>query len=170
MPDTDVPNIASPLNRLTGSAQRTQIWRSPRRRKLFGLGFLALVLASLLFFKESASLTDILQEWESAALPIISPSATVTSSPPSPPIATGNATVLDSVVEKAEPVVFVLIMWSEASAREGALLIKVCSAGSYILPCDLLKDSPSSSTAAAPQSSTSSAMILRSDSWRRGWP
>ena len=99
------------------------IWRL-RRRKLVPLACIALILSLLLFYRELLSSSKDAGQLKSVQSPSfnapntnISTSTTLTESLP--------AADTDSVHHAEEPIVFLFIIWSEPSAAEGALLIKV---------------------------------------------
>jgi tellurite resistance protein TehA-like permease len=92
------------------------IWRL-RRRKLIPLACIALFLFLLLFFAELWEPTDVKR------LEATSPSFVINPTPTT--LGTSTITSADNIYNQEEPVVFSLIIWSEQSAVEGALLIKV---------------------------------------------
>jgi len=91
------------------------IWRL-RRRKLIPLACIALFLFLLLFFAELWEPTDVKR------LEATSPSFVINPTPTT--LGTSTITSADNIYNQEEPVVFSLIIWSEQSAVEGALLIK----------------------------------------------
>jgi hypothetical protein len=96
------------------------IWRL-RRRKVIPLACLTLILFLLLFFAELWAPTDVKR------LQTTSPPSLVidTDVPPSTTLSPSTIASADNVHDQEEPVIFTLIIWSEQSAVEGALLIKV---------------------------------------------
>lgn len=96
-------------------------WRL-RRRKLVPLACIAFILSLLLFFRELLSSPKDVEQ-----LKFVQPPSFVTNTdiPTSTTITAPTATNTDIVHHDEEPVVFVFIIWSEPSAVEGALLIKV---------------------------------------------
>ncbi|KAF5386674.1 hypothetical protein D9615_001742 [Tricholomella constricta] len=101
----------------------SQRWR-PRRRKLLALTYIAIVFSLLLFLAEFSSSTKSTVRLESPGSPSSNGIYITTTTTISAPGVTETAIVYQNVAVKPEPVVFVLIIWSESSAIEGALLIK----------------------------------------------
>ncbi|TFK42828.1 hypothetical protein BDQ12DRAFT_710052 [Crucibulum laeve] len=91
---------------------------SPRRRKLLAISLLAFVVALLLFANEltTSDLSKVIP-----TLSVADRALTMTTTVTAP---AATQTVYRDVIVTPEPVVFVLIMWSEVSAAEGAILIK----------------------------------------------
>lgn len=111
-----------------------QFWRSPRRRKILILALVALFLSIILFIQEFVPWKGFTYDWTpttNAAYPPARPGTPTTSIPS----VTETVTVYHSVVvaPKADPVVFVLIMWSESAAEEGLLLLKASFYTSFFL-------------------------------------
>jgi len=156
-------NVAD-AERTSCPEDKFQVWR-PRRRKLVPLAFIALILSLLLFFKEFSSPKD-LNQWRSAQPPsFVAETDIFASTTHTAPTATNT----DIVHKDEEPVVFTLVIWSEPSAAEGALLIKV-SPLAVLRNCLIHPSylSPYSSTTPVPPKYTSFVMILLTDIWRPG--
>jgi hypothetical protein len=98
------------------------IWRLVRRRKLVPLACIAFILSLLLFFRELLGSSKDVEQ-----LKFSQPPSFVAHTDISPPTTLTAPTVtnINTVSDDEEPVVFILIIWSEPSAAEGALLIKV---------------------------------------------
>ncbi|RDB21518.1 hypothetical protein Hypma_011350 [Hypsizygus marmoreus] len=106
-------------------------WWRLRRRRLLPLAFVVVFLSLVLFLAEFAGSTKSVGQLQSAEPPAFKnlekvPSITTTTvtTTITAPAVTETAIVHQNVTVVPEPVVFTLIMWSESSAAEGALLIK----------------------------------------------
>lgn len=127
-PDTP---IFDPLNLRTRVFRHPQACWRPRRRTVLTIALIALVASSLFFLKGLASSNSKnVQRWDYAH-----PKSIITSTK-GPTATAKTATVTEtttvyhhSVAPKLDPVVFFLIIWSETSAVEGAILIKVSERG-----------------------------------------
>ncbi|KAG6910905.1 hypothetical protein DXG01_006588 [Tephrocybe rancida] len=114
-----------------------QLWR-PRRRTKCLVALLAIIFSLYLFFAEftdSESPTPTLKQMLTTKLEVPRPHSfkashkvhtitSITTTTITAPIVTETVVVHQDVVKTPEPVVFVLITWSESSAIEGAVLIK----------------------------------------------
>lgn len=103
--------MAEPVFSLTGLL-------SLRKRQLY-LIFAGLFLSALLFFAQVSSLSD---AQSNSPIPVQTISVPVTP-PPAPPAP--HVEPPPALLPSLQPIVFSLIMWSQDSALEGALLVKV---------------------------------------------
>ncbi|KAF9001988.1 hypothetical protein BDQ17DRAFT_1357867 [Cyathus striatus] len=97
---------------------------SPRRRKMLALGFIAFLVAVFLFVKDSAITASLQAHWDEVpplhtSLQSLGPSVVTTTV-----LAPAGTDTIIAHAPMPQAVVFVLIMWSEPSAAEGALLVK----------------------------------------------
>lgn len=127
----------SPPNNPMNKDFYLQFWRSPRLRKLLILGCVVLFLSLAFFLKELGGPERTVDELASGPPPshIVAAPVTITTTFTAPAV-TETVYVYQDVATapNVDPVVFVLIMWSEASAAEGALLIKVSTLTFRYLP------------------------------------
>lgn len=130
------------------------VWR-PRRRKLVPLACITLILSLLLFLREFLNSPQDIEQLKFVQPPSFVPNASTTSITPS---------------HNEEPVVFILIIWSEPSAAEGALLIKASHTASCAKFSLICRDiSPYSCITLVRPRYTSYAMTRPTDIWRRGY-
>lgn len=121
--ELDSRHVNSALN----YPDRTRTWLKPRRRTAITAALISLILFSLFFLRGVASSDskDPSQRWDFVdPQPFIGSSTIdITSTKTATPTQTN--TVYQSVTPRLDPVVFFLIIWSESSAVEAAILIKV---------------------------------------------
>lgn len=106
---------------LNDNSSRCPIWRL-RRRQLAPLACITLILSLVLFLREFLSSPQDIEQLKSAQPPSFVPNADLSASTALSTPSPINTEITPSHDE--DPVVFVLIIWSEPSATEGALLIK----------------------------------------------
>ncbi|KAJ6606655.1 hypothetical protein DFH09DRAFT_15462 [Mycena vulgaris] len=137
-----LPDVTSPLSRLLDSphsgtstpsyafSRHADRFGLSRNRKFTVLGAAALSIALFLVLRDLVSFSS-RDEWQQAAppsppsyeAPAVTVTATVTTTL-SAPVATETVLVPTEVAPQIEPVVFVLLAWSEDAASEAALFIK----------------------------------------------
>ncbi|KAJ7231454.1 hypothetical protein B0H12DRAFT_1146466 [Mycena haematopus] len=145
-PSASLPDVSSPLARLLESPHSSNSSRRyglARNRKFIAIGAVALSLALFLFLRDWTVFSTHPEAWELATPPSppplepIQPTtrtvvatvvSIVTTTVSAPTVTTTiSAPAVTEIVQVAplvEPVVFVLIAWSEDAAAEAALLIK----------------------------------------------
>ncbi|KAG6841202.1 hypothetical protein C0991_000864 [Blastosporella zonata] len=114
-----------------------QVWRPRRRTKVLVAALLAITFSVFLFFAEfvdpTTAATSIATEKLQPELPKqhsfkashkVHTVSSITTTTITAPAVTETVVLYQDVVKKPESVVFVLVIWSESSAIEGAVLIK----------------------------------------------